>query len=217
MKPSPQLKLALGLVLALPCVLLTGIPILAARSPQCPSSPAATASITQVNPPDLPQLAALALSGGMVAPDPETLQEEQDMLNNQVEQAKAWLDDSDEQQRLIGAEQFSAFPTPEAELYLREALQHDPADAVRAAAADSLAAFTSIKPETLDVLLSALQDFNEEVQGRAFSTLQILYKRTNPETTRTIHLRLKQLVTSGQLNYDNREAINEFLLDQTGS
>ena len=209
---SARLKLAVWLVLAGPLLLLTGVPIFAIRQAPCPP-PTSISQAVPLNPPDLQQLAATAVNGGGVAPSPEAEQEEQEVLNAQIEQAKLWISDADEQQRLIGAEQFSAFPGPIAEQYLRTALEHDPADEVRAAAADSLAAFSALTPETLEVLVFALQDFSAEVQSRAFNTLQTLANRADPETVKTIRARLKHLIESGRLNYDNSEAIKEFLQD----
>ena len=212
MKFSARLKLAVWLVLAVPLFLLTGVPILAIRQPPCPPQNSVSQAVP-LNPPELQQLATTAVNGGGLAPTPEAEQEEREVLEAQIEQAKLWITDADEQQRLIGAEQFSAFPGPAAEQYLRTALAHDPADEVRAAAADSLAAFSALTPETLEVLVFALQDFSAEVQSRAFNTLQTLSNRANPDTVKAIRARLMQLIESGHLNYDNREAIKEFLQD----
>lgn len=69
-------------------------------------------------PPDLHQLAAIAMNGGASAPTPEQLKEEADMQKSQVETAGEWLHSPDMQQRVEGAEQLTAYPTRDAEKLL---------------------------------------------------------------------------------------------------
>lgn len=204
-------------MLAVPYLLLAMWPLLTFVRQPCPQSkPSPSAQTTPLAPiPDIQQLAAMA-SGGFSAPTDEQLLEEQQVIAEQIEEAKLWLADVDAKQRISGAEQLSAYPTPEAERLLVMVMKTDPDAGVRSAAAESLAFVKKPKPSSIDALLLAMQDMDEEVRSIAFSTLQTIVNRaeTEPKTSKLIFGKLKRLMGKGMVDSDSRDAIREFLQDQ---
>ncbi len=209
-------KWLLGVCLFAMLCVLAWVPLWLARPPVCP--PAAGNSppaLPAVPPPDLQRLAAM-VGGGMQPLTEEQMAEERQMQDDQVAAAREWLMDTDEQERLAGAEQLSAYPTPEAESALRDSLQFDGSLAVRVAAVESLSRFKSLRPETVKALLAALRDGDEQMSFGALSTLQsLVYRADVDEATHGLVMRgLKSAAKDNSLSMNMREEINDLLLDQ---
>lgn len=145
----------------------------------------------------------------------QQLAEERAIDAEQVEQARIWLNDADPAQRVTGAEQLAAYPTSTAETYLLDAL-HDPNEQVRAAAANSLAAFREPSAGTYDALIRAMQDGDEEVRFNAWSTLGIFLNRVDfpPKSAKKIHGQLTKLLKQGRFVDDIEDGVREYLRDQ---
>jgi hypothetical protein len=181
------------------------------RQNQSPSSqPPITATM-----PDLQQLATMA-GGGFAPVTDEQLAEEKQIVSEQIAEARVWLEDADAQQRINGAQQLSAYPTLEAEHLLVATLATDADAGVRIAAIESLGFIKKPKTATIDALLAAMQDMDEDVRFNAFNTLQTLVNRaeTDPKTGKKILAQLKRLMVKGMVDSDSRDAIREFLQDQ---
>ncbi|WP_083385558.1 HEAT repeat domain-containing protein [Methylomonas sp. LWB] len=182
-----------------PCPAAGGVPIQASRSM-----------------PDLHQLASSAESGGG-ASTPEQIAEEESVDLEQVETARQWLGDHDPAQRIAGAQQLAAYPTPEAGRYLLEALRQDRVGEVRAAAAESLGYFDQPALPVYDALIAALNDPDEAVRFNAFSALQTLMDKLvdQPRLLARLQAKLKQILKSKKLPADSRVAVEGYLQDQS--
>lgn len=139
-------------------------PELSGQEPDLPAAAAKTAPA--VVPPPLE-----ALGQGARLPTPEELEEEARYDEAQVRQAGDWLHSPQASKRVTGAEQLSAYPTPEAERLLTEALALDFDPEVRKAAAQSLSTFKQPSAKAVDALLAALEDDDEGVQMGALNAL----------------------------------------------
>ncbi len=168
------------------------------------------------SPPDFRFLLERSMAGTVVTE--AQLAEERDVEAEQVEQARLWLSDADAAQRLIGAEQLSAYPSQEAEKYLLAALTGDDNAEVRAAAAGSLAAFKEPSGKVFDGLLTALRDNDENVRFNAWSSLEILLNKPElpTKTIKKVQSELARLVKKGRLVGETRDVIREYLRDQQG-
>ncbi|HLF95658.1 MAG TPA: HEAT repeat domain-containing protein [Methylococcaceae bacterium] len=149
-------------------------------------------------------------------PTAEELEEEKRLDQEQVETAMAWLQDADTEQRAAGAEQLSAYPTPEAEERLVAALRDDLAPEVRAAAAQSLDFFDTLRENSVQALLKALEDPNEDVHLNALNTLQNQYQKLESGSVQAkkIFSGLKKKAKSPRVPQDIQKNIKEFLRDQ---
>ncbi|WP_426994504.1 HEAT repeat domain-containing protein [Methylomonas sp. CM2] len=166
--------------------------------------------------PDLHQLASSAESGGG-ASTPEQIAEEESVDLEQVETARQWLGDHDPAQRIAGAQQLAAYPTPEAGRYLLVALRQDRVGEVRAAAAESLGYFDQPALPVYDALITALRDPEEAVRFNAFSALQTLMDKLvdQPRLLARLQAKLKQTLKSKKLPADSRVAVDSYLQDQS--
>lgn len=164
----------------------------------------------------MPDLRLLAAQMSRAEPAPEEIEEEQRVVRQQVETAHGWLNDADSGQRVAGAEQLSAFPTPEAERYLTEALGYDPAPEVRAAAAQSLGMFDELQDGTLLTLLDALADREEDVRRSALYALESNYQRLERDSPAAKKLLsdLERKAKSKRVAKDTRDLIREFVREQ---
>lgn len=113
-----------------------------------------------------------ALGHGARPPTPEELEDEVRFDASRVTEADTRMHSSEVKERLAGAEQLSAYPTPDAEQILANALALDFDPEVRKTAAESLSAFEKLSGKTVSTLLSALNDDSEGVQISAWNTLQ---------------------------------------------
>jgi HEAT repeat protein len=150
-------------------------------------------------------------------PTPEQQEEDRDTAAQQVRVASHWLQSQDVEQRVAGAEQLAAYPIEETESLLTTALNGDPASEVRAAAAQSLGAVDSLGPASIDALLAALGDIDEDVRWSALATLQAYVLREPPQSTRArrIMRMLGRIGKSKRIPVETRTAIQAFLADQT--
>jgi HEAT repeat protein len=165
--------------------------------------------------PDLPRLAAQA-NKKAPARSTEAVEEEKRVIQEQVEAARVWLNDANPEQRLTGAEQLSAYPTPEAEKLLSEALSRDPAPSVRAAAAQSLKFFKRVQVDTLQILLAALEDADEEVRFTAQKTLQRQYSRMRkkPSEAKALLENFRKQAESPRVSKETKASIMDFVHDR---
>jgi HEAT repeat protein len=164
----------------------------------------------------MPDLQALAAQMSRAESTPEEIEEEQRVIRQQVETAHGWLNDADSGQRVAGAEQLSAFPTPEAERYLAEALRHDPVPEVRAAAAQSLGVFEKLQDSTVLTLLDSLADREEDVRRNVLYTLENNYlqlERDSPAAKKLLS-DLQGKAKSRRVAKGTRELIREFVREQ---
>lgn len=165
---------------------------------------------TQVAAPDLVMLFQQGVSA---VPSEDQLAEEKAIIDEQIEDARQSLQDSNLEERISGAEQLAAYPFPPAEQYLLEALKHDAAEDVRAAAASSLAAFKEPDLAIFQGLLTALQDGSEAVQNNAWGSLELLLN--NPylaeKTVNKVHASLRKLLKQRRLTGESGESVRDYL------
>jgi HEAT repeat protein len=221
MKRSFWLKSIFGSILLFALLLLAIWPIPSAFQaiPSCyhAGNPAESSQQTDVvAPPDLRMLLEQEMAEAVETD--EQLEEEHAVEAEQVEQARIWLTDADPAERVSGAEQLSAYPTAQAEIYLLAALKEDADDEVRAAAASSLSAFKQADAKIFDGLLAALRDIDENVRFNAWSSLEILLNQPelSPKTVKKVQSALAKLVKQGRLVSETRDVIREYLQDQQG-
>ncbi len=172
----------------------------------------------QQNQPSPAELQALAAAvGSPPALTAEQIEEDARIDAEQVALARQWLESADPEQRVDGAEQLAAYPTPDAEIVLIDTLATDPDPQVRSAAAQSLEEFEETTEQAIAALLAALQDESEEVQMSAWATLEGVVSEGEDDSARASQIiaGLKEKVTSPRLAADTREVILEFLQDQS--
>ena len=156
------------------------------------------------------------LGQGARFPTAEELEQEKNFNAQQVELAGQWLKSPDVHQRIMGAEQLSAYESPESEQRLTDALRQDAAPEVRIAAAQSLALFKKLSDSTVDALLKALDDADKGTRIATLNTLLTYAFLVNADTKKSGHLlaKLRKKVRSGHLNKDVRESLQAFIKDQ---
>jgi len=185
---------------------------LRAPTPASERSPQATIPAKPVRPPvDLSALME-RMQGGSLSLTPEQIREEQRIDDKQVEKAGKWLESSDPGERLAGAEQLAAYPTPESERLLVKTLESDLDPEVRRTAAMSLGYFQKPRKKTIQVLLAAVENPAAEVRSAALETLeQYLADETEEGSTRAnqIVAALKALCDSRHTAQDIREHIRD--------
>jgi len=147
---------------------------------------------------------------------PEQIKEEARVDDEQVELARKWLESTDPRQRIIGAEQLSAYPTAEAEKLLVNALANDLDTEVRSVAARSLEFFEHPEANTLNVLLRTLEYDKDVVCLDVLNTLQSYVGREpyGAKRTKQIVKRLKKIAKSARLEGDSKIVLQYFLTDQ---
>lgn len=179
------------------------------------AQPTAGPSITHP-PPDLRVLAARLGPTGMAPLTPAQRAEDRQTAADQVAAALEWLRRADRQQRVEGAEQLGAYPTPEAEKALVKSLAHDPSAEVRTAAAASLAYFQQPGRNAVQGLLAALGDASAEVRLAALGTLEAYLEVLDADsaTRRGILRELGKLAKSRQLDPEIRADLRVLLADR---
>jgi hypothetical protein len=164
--------------------------------------------------PDLQVLASLQLNPQAPLSLSQN-QEEKQITHQQVTAAKNWLSNANAEQRQIAVEQLSAYPTPDAEKMLINALS-DKDFNVRSAAGASLAAFNTLSQPAIIALLAAIDDNNETVQLNVLSTLQKQIAKEQKQSIRyqIIMQGIKQKEHSSHFSTEMREVIHGFIEEQ---
>lgn len=170
---------------------------------------------TESNRPKLDPLTIMERLSTPVTLTEEQIREDQRMEAEQVADALGWLKSEDGQKRLEGAEQLSAYPTPEAGEALVKTLGKDRSAEVRTAAALSLAHFEQPGDAMVKSLLAALrEDPAGEVREAALSTLEIYLEILDPESaqSRQIIKALGKLAKSRGLDPAIRASLEDLLV-----
>jgi hypothetical protein len=146
---------------------------------------------------------------------PEEMDDEQ-LEKDQVAQAMALLNSTNDEERIEAVEQLGAYPSAETEAALAQILNTDANPEVRNAAALSLGAMDQPTDATIAALMTALEDQNEDVRFSALSTLEdfMLGQEENSPRYKQIKDGLAMKATSTGLPEDLKESINEVLKDQ---
>lgn len=170
-----------------------------------------------VRPPDLRELALRMNGGGTVAPTPEQVEEEKRTIAAQVEAAGESLNAIDPQERIGGAMQLAAYPTPEAEKLLTQSLATDADAEVRKTAAESLRSFGSLREKTVQALLASLDDESEAVRANALLALQSFLQKQERDAPRykAVVKSLRQKAKDRRTAQDIRKEIQDYLRDQS--
>jgi HEAT repeat protein len=155
----------------------------------------------------------------MAAPQALTqndIEEEIRMNREFMERARKRLASADSQQRRAGAEQLSAYPNPEAEKLLAQALLDDSEPDVQSASARSLVYIRKPGANALDALQQALQSKSAEVAFAALYTLENYVAREpfRSVAANDILIRLKQAGASSLMQEAVQTAVGNFLDEQ---
>jgi HEAT repeat protein len=160
-----------------------------------------------------------ALGQGARLPTAQELKQEKKFNTQQVELASQWLKSPDMHQRIIGAEQLSAYKSPLSEQRLVDTLRHDAAPEVRKTAAQSLSSFKNLSDHTLSALFEGLSDKNESARIATLNALFSYALLINNDTKKSGQLlsKMRERLRSGRLNKDVRDSLEAFLKDQEPS
>ena len=150
----------------------------------------------------------------LMAPD-EMVDDEQ-VEKEQIAEAMAQLNNSNQEERVEAVEQLGAYPNPETEATLGQLLTTDASPEVRNAAALSLGSLDEPSEATLAALMAALEDQNEDVRFSALSTLEdyLLGQEEDSPNYRRIKDGLRLKAGSRRVPDELKESINEVLRDQ---
>lgn len=157
-----------------------------------------------------------------IIPSPVTLApstnegDEEQTEKDQVQAALKQINSPDPKQRVEGAEQLGAYPTKDAEIALQQLLSSDTDAEVRNTAAQSLGYVDKPTVSTLEGLLSALEDQNEDVRLSALSTLEdfMLSTEEGSKQYNKILIGLKSQANARSVPEDTRQAIHDIINDQ---
>lgn len=157
-----------------------------------------------------------ALGQGARLPTAKELEQEKKFNAQQVELASRWLKNPNAHQRIIGAEQLSAYDTPESEQYLAATLHYDADAEVRKTAAQSLSSFKNLSDPTIEALLEALGDTNESTRIATLYTVfsYALVISPDPKKSRELLTKVRKKVRSGHLESDVRENLQTYIKAQ---
>jgi len=185
-----------------------------AAKPAPPASPPIAKAPAKPTP--VPNLQVLAeQAAAPPALTKEQAEEEEETEESQIAQAKVWLESLNPEERVQGAEQLAAYPTKEAESLLVRALSGDTEADVRSTAAMSLGYVENPSKETIDALLGAVEDADEEVSINALSTLEdyLLNEEEGSPGFRILLSQLKSKLRSQSLSRETRETLQGILED----
>jgi len=166
--------------------------------------------------PDLMPPPFEALGQGARLPTAQELAQEKIFDAQQVELAVQWLKSPNAHQRIIGAEQLSAYESPISEQHLVDTLRHDADQEVRRTAAQSLSAFKKLSDHSVNTLLETLGDTNESTRIATLNALfsYALQLNADPKKTGQLLTKLRKKIRSGRLNKDVRDSLQAFIKDQ---
>jgi hypothetical protein len=169
-----------------------------------PEKPAATAA-TPPPPPSAEDLLA-----------PDEMVDDEQVEKEQIAEAMAQLNNSNQEERVEAVEQLGAYPNPETEATLGQLLTTDASPEVRNAAALSLGSLDEPTEATVAALMAALEDQNEDVRFSALSTLEdyLLGQEEDSPNYRRIKDGLRLKAGSRSVPDELKESINEVLRDQ---
>ncbi|GAB4275074.1 MAG: hypothetical protein Kow0065_23100 [Methylomicrobium sp.] len=154
------------------------------------------------------------LGQGARLPTADELQQEAQFNERQIALASQWLNGNDSKQRIIGAEQLSAFESPVSERYLVGALCCDVEPEVRLTAASSLAAFKRLSGSTITALIKALNDEQPKVRLAVLNLLTAyVYNNADSEQSESLLMQLKEQLHSGRLHHDTSDILQAFIDD----
>jgi predicted RND superfamily exporter protein len=147
---------------------------------------------------------------------PDEMESDEEIEKEQIAAAMAQLNSTKEEDRIEAVEQLGAYPGPETEATLGQLLATDASAEVRNAAALSLGAVDSPNDTTVNSLMTALEDQNEDVRFSALSTLEdfMLALEEDSPSFKKIQSALKAKADARSVPQDTRDAIKEVLQDQ---
>ena len=169
-----------------------------------PEKPAATAATPPPPPSDEDLLA------------PDEMVDDEQVEKEQIAEAMAQLNNSNQEERVEAVEQLGAYPNPETEATLGQLLTTDASPEVRNAAALSLGSLDEPTEATVAALMAALEDQNEDVRFSSLSTLEdyLLGQEEDSPNYRRIKDGLRLKAGSRSVPDELKESINEVLRDQ---
>jgi HEAT repeat protein len=152
----------------------------------------------------------------MVDPASDEVEDEAQIEREQIAAAMALLYSTNNEERIEAVEQLGAYPSPETEATLSQLLTTDTNAEVRNAAALSLGSLDTPSDSTINGLVNALADQNEDVRFSALSTLEdfMLGLEEDAPNYKKIREELKAKAAGQGVPKDTREAISEILRDQ---
>jgi hypothetical protein len=147
---------------------------------------------------------------------PDEVMDDDQIEKEQIAEAMTQLGSSNDEERIEAVEQLGAYPSPETEATLGQLLTTDANAEVRNAAALSLGSLDEPSDATIAVLMSALEDQNEDVRFSSLSTLEdfMLGLEEDAPNHQRIQDGLKLKAASRSIPEDLKESINEVLKDQ---
>jgi exonuclease VII large subunit len=180
-------------------------------APAQPAQPPGTAAIASPHSGPTPPAAA-----EMVDPASDEVEDEAQIEREQIAAAMALLYSTNNEERIEAVEQLGAYPSPETEATLSQLLTTDTNAEVRNAAALSLGSLDTPSDSTINGLVNALADQNEDVRFSALSTLEdfMLGLEEDAPNYKKIREELKAKAAGQGVPKDTREAISEILRDQ---
>jgi len=183
-------------------------------NPVSPSSTPLTPPVSTVMPAE--GSTAPAAVGNEQPPASEPEQSEEDLEKEQVAAAIAQLNSTKNEERIEAVEQLGAYPSPETETILANLLATESNPELRNAAALSLGSLDTPTAATINVLMAALEDQNEDVRFSALSTLEdfLLGQEEDTSGYRQIRDGLKAKLAVRGLPADIHDSITEVLRDQ---
>lgn len=148
---------------------------------------------------------------------PADIEDQANIINDQIANARRWLESRDAMTRIKGAEQLSAYPTEEAENLLVATFLSEREPEVRVAIVRTLAYVKTPQQNTLAHLYGALENDTEEVQMQVLHTITTYVAREPYASKRANEIigRLKQINELGIVHGVVHTVLQNFLSDQS--
>lgn len=205
----------LGLTMTLLVVLALLFSRVRQTIPPSPPSPPVSQTDTPRAGYVVPDLRELATRMGASAPPPgaEHLAEQRRIEQEQIAQALESLNSADPLLRRAGVEQLAAYPGPEAQRALVQALRDDADPAVRLAAATSLGRVRAPDETVIKVLLAAIGQPGPDIAFMALNTLGAYLRQPGLPAgqRRQIRAGLERWRHTRNLDRELRESVNRLL------